>query len=135
MTTRPRMYADEDRDWKEQEARVVKTAGGKRHRGSGSSDYKKGDGSTEAPDDPLEGGYLIESKTTFKHKSRRITADELNKLTKEALGAGKDPAFILTFQNGLTALTPRDWIMVPLEVHRRTQDELSGLKKELDKRT
>ena len=134
MAVRPKRYADSDADWREQEERAVGAAGGRRHRGSGSSDYLKGDGSTQDPDDPLEGGFLIESKTTFKYKSRRIEAKELNKLSKEALAVCKDPAFLLTFQQGIAATTPRDWIMVPVEVFRRQQDELNELKKRLDKR-
>jgi len=98
---------------------IADELGGRRHRGSGSSPWLKGDVSA----DPLGLGaeVLVECKATSA-ASMSVKAEWLAKVTKEAEErAGRIPALAIRFER-LEELAPgaeRDWIAVPLSEFRR----------------
>lgn len=98
-----------------QENRVATKLGGKRQRGSGSSDYAKGDVKTER--------FLIECKQTEK-KSLSVKGEWLSKITREAMAAGKTPALSIEIKGIEDRIAERDWVAIPMSVFRRlTQDQ------------
>jgi len=101
------------------EADVAADLGGRKHRGSGSSPWLKGDVSA----DPLGLGaeVLVECKATA-GASIGVKAEWLIKVTREAdEQAGRVPALALRFDRigELAQGTEADWIAVPLSEFRR----------------
>lgn len=89
-----------------QEARVAVKLGGEVQRGSGNQPHKRGDVKARE--------LLVECKTT-EARSIRVEAKWLEKITREALEAGKEPALNIEIQK-VKPGTPRDWTMVPTEM-------------------
>ena len=88
------------------EKQLAKDLGGHRVPNSGSIDGLKGDVSTD--------DFLIDSKETGS-RQLMVTGQMINKITKEAREAGKNPALVLTL--GQVPLgTARQWVCIPLHV-------------------
>ena len=66
--------------------------------------------------------FLIECKQT-KHKSISIKSDWLNKISREALAAGKEPALQFEVKGNEDTFVEKDWIAVPLSVFKRLLEE------------
>lgn len=88
-----------------QEDRVAKTTDGRRQPGSGAFAGLKGDVKAE--------DFLIECKRTD-GKSIRLTKQWLEKISKEALEAGKHPAMVITI--GTIETFDEDWLIIPLRL-------------------
>ena len=96
-----------------QESAAALDYGGRKKGGSGSSMYSKGDVAIKSAD------LLMECKTTA-HASYRIEFDTLAKITREAMGEGKDPAMEIEITGGgADLLTERRWVMLPSSVFKR----------------
>lgn len=112
---RPNIFGDHDDGTPTaQENRVAKKMGGKRQRGSGSSIYAKGD--------VIQEDFLIECKKTI-HASLSVKGAWLDKITKEAMAAGKEPALAIEIQGMESTHSERDWVAVPMSVFRRLVDK------------
>lgn len=112
---RPKLYDEvmgneADVDPTEQERRFAREIGGRRHRGSGASQYAKGDGSS-GKIRPFD-GWLYDSKQT-KHSSFRVTADDLAKLTKEAMAVEKFPVMEVLIKGEADPILERTWVTIP----------------------
>jgi hypothetical protein len=95
----------------DQEKRVAKALGGRRHSGSGASFYLKADASTPE--------FLIEAKQT-EHGSISVKKEWLVKITNQALAVRKWPALAIEIRGGDDdAVTERDWVCVPLSCFKR----------------
>lgn len=94
----------------EQEFRVAGSLSGHRQRGSGASDYAKGDVKTD--------DFLIECKQTEK-KSLSVKGEWLSKITREAMAAGKLPALSIEIKGTGDRLVEHDWVAVPMSVFKR----------------
>ena len=106
-TQRKKSIAQEDRIAK-------KYDGGRRVPGSGSSPRADGDVSTDE--------FLIEAKLT-EQKGYRVTHAVLEKITREAMGAGKTPLLELEFTApDVYAGMPRRWVLVPGPVWDRKKN-------------
>lgn len=92
------------RSSRKHEREVAKELGGKRIAGSGCSPYAKGD--VRAP------GFLVEAKET-KKASLSVKAAWLDKIWREAMARGEEPALAVRMQ---TEQAPKDWIVIPLAV-------------------
>jgi len=69
-----------------------------------------------AKGDIVKRAFLIESKAT-KHASISVTLDWLDKISKEALDAGKDPALLIQFVDaGGNPWRGSTWVLVPERV-------------------
>ena len=106
----PKVFGQVSGDPTAQENRVASRLGGKRQRGSGASDYAKGDVKTD--------NFLIECKQTEK-KSLSIKGEWLSKITREAMAAGKTPALSIEIKGVEDRLVEQDWVAVPMSVFRR----------------
>lgn len=114
---RPRAYAQGGDSPTDQEHRVARTVGGHRQRGSGASMYAKGDVRAD------EAGYLIECKRTV-HASIQLKKSWLDKISREAAAAGKEPALSVEIAGGPNdAHGERDWILIPLRCWRKLMQE------------
>ncbi len=114
---RERLEAQHKRP-KKQEEKVASSIGGRRQRGSGSSDFAKGDVSRDA-DFPL----LVECKRSMGKESIRVEARWLTKITAEAQAVDKYPALAIQFDDEVMkrvaikhggAQAESDWMAVPL---------------------
>ncbi len=96
------------------EHEIASTLGGRVKPGSGASPYSKGDVAVKRL------SLLIEAKTTAAG-SYRVPWAELAKITREAFGEGKDPAFDIQFRDipQDDRMTETRWIMVPASVFER----------------
>lgn len=106
----PKAFGEHGDTPTDQENRVARKLGGRRQRGSGSSDYAKGDVKTE--------NFLIECKQTEK-KSLSVKGDWLSKITREAMASGKTPALSIEIKGIEDRLVERDWVAVPMSVFKR----------------
>lgn len=103
------------------ERRLAKQLGGKRIPRSGGRLWSRrmggatGAGTTEGGDVSTK-DFHIENKRTDK-KSMGIKREWLTEVREAAKRAGKDPALIITFEDGRKA--PEDWVAVPIEVFER----------------
>lgn len=97
----------------ETEKRLAKELGGSRVPASGALDGAKGDISTK--------DFLIDSKETGA-KSIVVTSQQLNKISKEAREAGRDPALILTLE-GAQLGTSKEWVCIPLRVFKEMTND------------
>jgi len=88
-----------------QEKRVGEAGGGRRVRGSGSKPHARGDALWP------EHGIMIEAKRTD-GKGIRVTGDMLDRITREALANGMEPALALEMP---TMFAKRDWVAIPAE--------------------
>lgn len=90
-----------------QEKRGVKLHGGSRNAGSGNTPWRKNDVR-------LDGGFLIEYKTTTGRNQSQITirAKDTEDVWRNAILDGRDPAFGIEVGG-------RDWVMVPADVFER----------------
>ena len=93
------------KDSQAQEALVGALGGGRRVRGSGSKPHARGDAVWP------EHGIMIEAKRTD-GKGIRVTGAMLDRITKEALSNGMEPALALEMP---TEFAKRDWIAIPAE--------------------
>jgi len=96
-----------------QESRIASRLGGKRVRGSGASDFSKGD----VRDVQAAGiEFLVEAKQTI-HASLSIKWEWLRKITAEAQAQNCEPALSIEIKGGKDdPMVDRDWIMVPARV-------------------
>lgn len=106
----PRVFGVQQGTPTDQENRVASNLGGKRQRGSGASDYAKGDVKTD--------DFLVECKQTEK-KSLSVKGKWLSKITREAMAAGKTPALSIEIKGIEDRLVEQDWVAVPMSVFRR----------------
>ncbi len=90
---------------KQQERRAAKRLGGRTTAGSGNGWVRKGDVHTD--------DLLIEYKTT-NDKSYRLVEDDLLEAEKQALIAGRDVVFGISF-----ARSTRNWLVIPEEDYLR----------------
>lgn len=114
---RPSIFGEDDGTPTAQENRVAVSVGGKRQRGSGSSIYAKGDVIQSGGAYDLD-RFLIECKKTV-HASLSVKGAWLDKVTKEAMAAGKEPALAIEIQGMDSNCAERDWVAVPMSVFRR----------------
>lgn len=122
---RPKRYlGDADTSPSAQEHRVASRTGGKRVRGSGASDYSKGD----VRDVEAAGfEFLIESKQTI-HASISIKWEWLKKITDEAQAAQCEPGLSIEIKGGKDdPRVDRDWICVPVRVFEKMQEMCKGM--------
>ncbi|CAB4203579.1 hypothetical protein UFOVP1382_191 [uncultured Caudovirales phage] len=99
---------------KAHEKEIAATLGGRVKPNSGATAYSKGDVVVKRL------ALLFEAKTTAAG-SYRVPWAELAKITREAMGEGKDPAFDIQFRDTPQddRLTEKRWIMVPASVFQR----------------
>lgn len=95
-----------------QEERVARKLDGNVQRGSGNQPHRRGD--VRACEEDVWAELLVECKTT-EARSIRVEAKWLEKITREALAQGKEPALNIEIQK-MDLMTPRDWTMVPTEL-------------------
>jgi hypothetical protein len=95
-----------------QETAAAADYGGRKKGGSGASPYSKGDVAIKHAD------LLMECKTTD-HASYRLEFSTLAKITKEALGEGKDPAIEIEIMGGQDPVCERRWVAVPSSVFKK----------------
>lgn len=107
---KPRVIGEHHGTPRQQEERVASRVGGRRQRGSGASDYAKGDVKAE--------DFLIECKQTEK-ASLSVKGEWLSKITREAMAAGKSPALSIEIKGIDDGLVEHDWVAVPMSVFRR----------------
>lgn len=89
------------------EEAIAKDLGGKRHKGSGSLSYLKGDVR-------VKDRFRIESKFT-RLKSYRITLADLEKIRSECSG-DEVPMFDITWVDPRTTSVIEEWVLVPRSV-------------------
>lgn len=92
-----------------QENEAGSLVGGKRHRGSGASPWKKSDASGKQ--------FQVECKQTGAD-SLRVTTEWLKKISQEAIACGKEPALHVRFLKA-----QEDWVMIPSHVFKRLIQE------------
>jgi len=96
--------------------RRVKQSGGalwsRRESGSGTRTTEGGDVKTR--------DFHMENKRSEK-KSISVTREWLKQITEAARRVQKDPALILTFEDGKKP--PEDWVAVPIEVFERLRNK------------
>ena len=127
MALDPEYRAGKTRSFR-QENRVAKKLDGKRQRGSGSLPHRRGDAkSCEGLDTEL----LVECKETQK-RSMRIEGKWLERINREALEAGKEPALSIEI-GGMNQTTPKDWTMIPTELLRRLLGGLESQQESQDR--
>jgi len=108
---RPRVFEQGGRTPTEQEERVARLVRGHRQRGSGASMYAKGDVSADR--------FLIECKRT-EHASLSLKKSWLDKISREAAAASKEPALAIEIAGGPDdAHGEREWIMIPLRCWKK----------------
>ena len=116
---KPRLFdGDDDGTPEDQENRIAKSVGGKRQPGSGSSIYAKGDVLQKTGNAFDLDRFLIECKKTI-HASLSVKGAWLDKVTKEAMAAGKEPALAIEIQGTKSNVAERDWIAIPMSVFKR----------------
>lgn len=92
------------------EKKASKRLGGSLTPASGALDYAKGD--------IKKSHFLIDSKATNKD-SFRVTKEQLQKISREALDAGKTPALLVQFVDDLGGLTGGgSWVVLPERVFK-----------------
>jgi hypothetical protein len=64
--------------------------------------------------------FLFECKTTG-DKSLRITAAWLEKITREAMAEGREPALEFEIRGGQSAICESKWVAIPRSVFVRLQ--------------
>lgn len=99
---------NDPQDTTAQENHIAKLVGGKRHRGSGSSVWKKSDASSH--------DFQIECKQTEK-ESIRVTLEWLEKISEEGAFQSKNPALHLRFLNASNKID-KDWVMIPERIFK-----------------
>lgn len=120
---RPNVFGDNDDGSPDaQEARVAKIVGGKKQRGSGSSIYAKGDVIQKSGEAHDMSKFLIECKQTI-HASLSVKGAWLDKISKEAIAAGKEPALAIEIKGMTSNVAERDWVAVPMSVFKRLVDK------------
>ncbi len=99
-----------------QEKRLARKVGFQRTPNSGSRPmlHQKGDGTDET--------RVFEAKTT-KKGSYRLTRADLAKLRQYALLQGKDPVFIVTWEDELLPGLARDYAVIPLDEYLELTQE------------
>ena len=90
----------------EHEKAVASQLGGYAQPASGSMPAHKGDVKLD--------DFLLDLKDT-EHGTIRIDGKDLTKITREAIGEGKNPALVITIKK-LPPVTENEWVMVPLSV-------------------
>ena len=93
------------------EKKIARDYGGRQKSGSGASPYSKGD--VVLP----KANILVEAKTTDK-ASYRLEIETLAKISREAIGEGRDPAMEIEILGG-DSVCERRWIVLPSSVFRR----------------
>lgn len=106
---------DRFRRSKKHESRIATALGGKRLPRSGGLAWSKHD-STTAGGDVQTAIEVVEHKRTEK-KSMAVQLEWLHKVAAAAKRSLKDPAVVLTFEDGLKQ--PEDWVLIPLDVYTR----------------
>ena len=111
---KPSVFEEDKTSWERQESRIARETGGKQQRGSGSSDYAKGDVKGEK--------FLIECKFTQK-KSLSVKGDWLKKITKEAHAQDKYPALAIQIAGTEDlGISETDWVAIPMSLFNRIKD-------------
>ena len=87
------------------ETDAAELVGGKRHRGSGASPWKKSDASSNV--------FQVECKQTG-NESLSLKLEWLTKIEREAMGCGKVPALHVRFLKNQS-----DWVMIPAYMLKR----------------
>jgi hypothetical protein len=95
------------------EKKAAKRIGGKITPASGALQHSKGDIRKDR--------FLIDSKATV-NESFRLTTEQLAKISKEALDAGKDPAILVQFVNHSGRVHAGSWVVIPERVFREVGD-------------
>lgn len=95
-----------------QEERAAALVGGERHRGSGSSKFRKSDASSV--------DYQLECKQTVK-ESMRLNLQWLEKVCQEAEGKGKEPLLHIRFL-AAEAHVGQDWVLMRSSEFERLLD-------------
>ena len=114
----PKLFQEDAGTPDDQEFRVAEEIAGRKQPGSGSSVYAKGDvkqASTEAHD-PRR--FLVECKQTV-HKSLSVKGEWLDKISREAMAAGLEPALAIEIKGMDATYAERDWVAIPLSVFKR----------------
>lgn len=70
-----------------------------------------------AKGDIRKGDFLLDSKATV-NASFRLTVEQLAKISKEALDAGKDPALLIQFVDHSGHLSAGAWVVIPERVFK-----------------
>ncbi len=91
------------KDSQAQEARIGALGGGRRVRGSGSKPHARGDALWN------DYGIMFEAKRTD-GKGIRVTGAMLDKITKEAMANGMEPALALEMP---TKFARQNWVAIP----------------------
>jgi len=114
----PKLFREDAGTPDDQEFRVAEEIGGRKQPGSGSSVYAKGDvkQASAQPHDP--GRFLVECKQTV-HKSLSVKGEWLDKISREALAAGLEPALAIEIKGMDGTYAERDWVAIPLSVFKR----------------
>ena len=99
-----------------QEQKVAEDLGGRRQKGSGALDWKKGDGR-------VRGKYRIENKMRFT-KGITITRSDLEKIRSEC-SPGEVPLFEVDFANKATCKVEDQWILIPYDHWKKVLDATS----------
>lgn len=82
---------------------------------SGSTDRQRGDGEDER--------FLYEVKSTIKNRLPVLYAD-LCEVARDAVGAGKDPAFVLSFTDPTgKPIRGGSWVLVQRETFKELRDD------------
>ena len=98
---------------REQEKRLAKSLGGRRTPGSGSKAIK---GDVQTRDE------LVEAKTTAKSQYT-LKLEDLQKLERQALGAGKRPVLAIELNNQAKVdLLNREWVLIPRHDYEELRD-------------
>lgn len=125
----PKRYADvlSDRtsaDPDAQEARVARMVRGRRQPGSGCGS-RKGDVDMPTGAEFALDRFLIECKGTGK-ASLSVKGAWLEKITREAMAEGKEPALHLEIMGVDPSIAEREWVVVPQSVFLRLLRMCSG---------
>lgn len=100
-----------------QEKRLAKSLGGRRTPGSGSKAIK-GDVHTQEE--------LVEAKTTSKTQYT-LKLEDLQKLERQATGAGKRPVFAIELNNEARVnLLNREWVLIPRHDYEELRNGQEG---------
>lgn len=101
--------SQQSRHGQKAEKRAAKRLKGSLTPASGALQHAKGD--------IRKGQFLVDSKATI-HDSIRVTVEQLEKISKEALDSGKDPALLIQFVDGEGHRRGVSWVMVPERIFK-----------------
>ena len=114
----PKLFQEDAGTPDAQEERLARAVGGRKQPGSGSSIYAKGDVKERSSEAHDPNRFLWECKQTI-HKSLSIKGEWLDKISKEAIAAGLEPALSIEIKGMESNVAERDWVVLPLSVFKR----------------